>query len=196
MMGTAVLFGTVAVTFAVGMGASLGEVTKARAHDAADVTVAVPLPEIGPAGPVPEERPAADPAKIAAAIEANSGTGKYYSAGTVRATVSGVTGTTAVNAFTGDAYWGGYTMVSGRWFDQPGEAAVPTGFLAATGIEIGDTVTLNGLGEPVTVRIVGEVLDPRYDGMQVFTDAANLTPTHADLTDISHYRGHVRYGRG
>ncbi|KUO21479.1 ABC transporter permease [Streptomyces dysideae] len=187
VMGPAVLSGTVAVTFTVGMGASLGEVTKARAHDAADVTVAAPLPEIGPAGPVPDERPAADPAKIAAAIEANSGTGKYYSAGTARATVSGVAGTTAVTAFTGDASWGGYTMVSGRWFDQPGEAVVPTGFLAATGTEIGDTVTLNGLGEPVTVRIVGEVLDPRYDGMQVFTDAANLTAAHADLTDISHH---------
>ncbi|MFE7323914.1 ABC transporter permease [Streptomyces sp. NPDC057565] len=186
-MGTAILFGAIAVTFTVGMGASLGQVMKARAHDAADVTVPEPLPDFGPRGPGPEKQPKADPAAVAAAIEAAAGTGKYYSAATVRATVSGLTGTIDVIAFTGDASWGGYTMVSGRWIDKPGEAVVPTPFLAATGTRIGDTVTLNGLAEPVTVRIVGEVLDPRNDGMQVFTDASTLTAAHPDLTETSHH---------
>ncbi|MEW1721671.1 FtsX-like permease family protein [Streptomyces sp. NPDC093109] len=194
-MGTAVLFGAAAVTFTVGMGASLGQVMKARAHDAADVTVPAPLPDFGPGGPggpqSPGDRP--DPAAVAAAIKSATGTGKYYSAATVRATVSGLTGTVDVIAFTGDASWGGYTMVAGRWIDKPGEAVVPTPFLAATGTRIGDTVTLNGLNglngpaAPVTVRIVGEVLDPRNDGMQVFTDAAALTAAHPDLTETSHH---------
>ncbi|WP_327242581.1 ABC transporter permease [Streptomyces sp. NBC_01320] len=186
-MGTAILFGALAVTFTVGMGASLGQVMKAKAHDAADVVVPAPLPDFGPQGPGPEKRRKADPAAVAAAIEAAAGTGKYYSAATVRATVSGLTGTSDVIAFTGDASWGGYTMVSGRWIDRPGEAVVPTPFLAATGTRIGDTVTLNGLAEPVTVRIVGEVLDPRNDGMQVFTDASTLTAAHPDLTETSHH---------
>ncbi|MFF3934862.1 ABC transporter permease [Streptomyces phaeofaciens] len=186
-MGTAILFGAVAVTFTVGMGASLGQVMQAKAHDAADVTVPAPLPDFGPRGPAPERRTEADPAAVAAAIEAATGTGKYYGAATVRATVSGLTGTVDVIAFTGDASWGGYTMVSGRWIDKPGEAAVPTPFLAATGTRIGDTVTLNGLAEPVTVRIVGEVLDPRNDGMQVFTDASTLTAAQPDLTETSHH---------
>ncbi|MES4905719.1 MULTISPECIES: FtsX-like permease family protein [unclassified Streptomyces] len=186
-MGAAVLFGAIAVTFTVGMGASLGQVMKAKAHDAADVTVPAPLPDFGPPGPRPEKRPKADPAAVAAAIKATAGTGKYYSAATVRATVSGLTGTVDVIAFTGDASWGGYTMVSGRWIDKPGEAVVPTPFLTATGTRIGDTVTLNGLAEPVTVRIVGEVLDPRNDGMQVFTDASTLTAAHPDLTETSHH---------
>ncbi|MEW5628852.1 ABC transporter permease, partial [Streptomyces hydrogenans] len=43
-MGTAVLFGTVAVTFTVGMAGSLGRVMEARAHDAADVVVPGPRP--------------------------------------------------------------------------------------------------------------------------------------------------------
>ncbi|MFE7706858.1 ABC transporter permease [Streptomyces sp. NPDC057486] len=186
-MGTAILFGAIAVTFTVGMGASLGQVMKARAHDAADVTVPEPLPDFGPQGPGPGKQPKADPAAVAAAVEAAAGTGKYYSATTVRATVSGLTGTVDVIAFTGDASWGGYTMVSGRWIDKPGEAVVPTPFLAATGTRIGDTVTLNGLAEPVTVRIVGEVLDPRHGGMQVFTDASTLTAAHPDLTETSHH---------
>ncbi|MGR4852629.1 ABC transporter permease [Streptomyces sp. LARHCF252] len=188
-MGTAILFGTIAVTFTVGMGASLGQVMKAKAHDAADVVVPAPLPDFGPQGPGlgPEKQPKADPAAVAAAVEAAAGTGKYYSAATVRATVSGLTGTIDVIAFTGDASWGGFALVSGRWIDRPGEAVVPTPFLAATGARIGDTVTLNGLAEPVTVRIVGEVLDPRNDGMQVFTDASTLTAAHPDLTETSHH---------
>ncbi|MFF2328065.1 MULTISPECIES: ABC transporter permease [unclassified Streptomyces] len=187
-MGTAILLGAIAVTFTVGMGASLGQVMKAKAHDAADVVVPAPLPDFGPQGPGPgEKQPEVDPAAVAAAIEAAAGTGKYYRAATVRATVSGLTGTIDVVAFTGDASWGGYTMVSGRWIDTPGEAVVPTPFLAATGTRVGDTVTLNGLVEPVAVRIVGEVLDPRNNGMQVFTDASTLTAAHPDLTETSHH---------
>lgn len=186
-MGTAILFGTIAVTFTVGMGASLSQVMEAKAHDAADVVVPAPLPDFGPQGPGAGKQPKADPAAVAATIGATAGTGKYYSAATVRATVSGLTGTIDVIAFTGDASWGGYTMVSGRWIDRPGEAVVPTPLLAATGTRIGDSVTLNGLAEPVTVRIVGEVLDPRNDGMQVFTDASNLAAAHPDLTETSHH---------
>ncbi|MGC9544627.1 ABC transporter permease [Streptomyces sp. UG1] len=186
-MGTAILFGAIAVTFTVGMGASLGQVMKARAHDAADVVVPAPLPDFGPGGPASERQPRAAPAAVAEAIESASGTGKYYSAATVRATLSGLTGTIDVIAFTGDASWGGYTMVSGRWIDRPGQAVVPTPFLTATGTRIGDTVTLSGLARPVTVRIVGEVLDPRNDGMQVFTDASTLAPAHPDLTETSHH---------
>lgn len=204
-MGTAVLFGTVAVTFTVGMGASLGQVMKAKAHDAADVVVPAPAPDFGPQGAEtgtgpgtttdtgadpgsgPERKPRTDPAAVAAAIQDTAGTGKHYRAATVRATVSGLNRTTDVIAFTGDASWGGYTMVSGRWLDGPGEAVVPTPFLAATGTRIGDTVTLDGLAEPVTVRIVGEVLDPRNDGMQVFTAASTLRAAHTDLTETSHH---------
>ncbi|WJV50736.1 ABC transporter permease [Streptomyces flavofungini] len=186
-MGTAILFGAIAVTFTVGMGATLNQVMKAKAHDVADVVVPAPLPDFGPQGPGrgPEKQP--EPAAVATAIKAATGTGKYYSVARVRATASGLTGTIDVNAFTGDASWGGYTMVSGRWVDRPGEAVVPTPFLTATGSRVGDTVTLNGLAEPVTVRIVGEVLDPRNDGMQVFTDASTLAGAHPDLTETSHH---------
>ncbi|WP_405526362.1 ABC transporter permease [Streptomyces canus] len=188
-MGAAIVFGATAVTFTVGLGASLAEVTKARAHDVADVTVAAPLPELGPDGPLPRTEPTADPAAVAAVIDAQGGTGKHYSSATARVTVSGTTGTTAVIAFTGDASWGGYTMISGRWFTAPGEAVVPTPFLTTTGTRVGDTVALNGLGEGATVRvrIVGEALDTRNDGMEVFTDAATLAAARPELTDTTQH---------
>ncbi|MFF6882854.1 FtsX-like permease family protein [Streptomyces sp. NPDC012421] len=188
-MGTAVLFGAVAVTFTVGMSASLGEVMKAKTHDVADVTVPEPRPAPGPpgTGAAPGPPQEVDPAAVGAAVAATPGTGRYYSATTVRATVSGLTGLVEVVAFTGEASWGGYTMVSGRWFGAPGEAVVPTPFLTATGTRVGDTVTLSGMAEPVTVRIVGEVLDPRNDGMQVFTDVASVAAAHPDPTPTSHH---------
>jgi putative ABC transport system permease protein len=186
-MGTAILFGAAAVTFTVGMAASLGQVMKAKAHDVADVVVPAPLPDFGPQDPGHEKQPDVDPAAVATAVEAAAGTGKYYGAATVRATVSGLTGTVDVIVFTGDASWRGYKTVSGRWIDKPGEAVVPTPFLAATGTRVGDTVTLSGLAEPVTVRIIGEVLDPRNDGMQVFTDTSALTAARPDLTETSHH---------
>ncbi|MEU6374888.1 FtsX-like permease family protein [Streptomyces sp. NPDC046909] len=186
-MGTAILFGTVAVTFTVGMSASLGEVMRARAHDAADVVVPVPVPDFGAQDPASAKMPDVDPTAVATAIETAAGTGKYYRVATVRATVSGLTGTVDVRAVTGDASWGGYTLVSGRWLAKPGEAVVPTPFLTATDTHVGDTVTVTGLAAPVTVRIVGEVLDPRNDGMQVYTDAETLTAAHPDLTETSHH---------
>ncbi|WP_164540351.1 ABC transporter permease [Streptomyces abyssomicinicus] len=172
--GTAIVFGAAAVTFTVGLGATLGKVMEAKAHDAADVTVEPPPPELGPDGPLPRTGPLADPAEIAAVIDARPGTARHHARATARATVAGVAGVTEVVSFTGDASWGGYTMSDGRWIARPGEAVVPTGFLSATGTRIGDPVTLHGLGDAVTVRIVGEVLDTRNDGMEVFTDAATL----------------------
>jgi putative ABC transport system permease protein len=177
-MGTAIVFGTAAVTFTVGLGATLGKVMEAKAHDAADVTVEPPPPELGPHGPLPRTGAAA-PEEVAAVIDARPGTAEHYARTTVRATVAGTAGITEVVAFTGDASWGGFTMVEGRWFARPGEGVVPAGFLAATGTRIGDTVTLDGVGEAVRVRIVGEVLDTRNDGMEVLTDAATLPAAHS-----------------
>ncbi|MFF4728250.1 FtsX-like permease family protein [Streptomyces mirabilis] len=195
-MGAAVVFGTVAVTFAVGLSSSLAEVMAARAHDAADVTVGVLGPQnsvapgaksSGAKAPGAAKKSAADPAAITAAIDSQPGTGKYYGIATTQATVSGAAGVTSVVAFTGDASWGGYDMVSGRWIEGPGEAVVPTPFLTATDTRVGDTVTLNDHGTAVTVRIVGEVLDAHNQGMEVFTDRATLATAEPDLQVESHH---------
>ncbi|KAB2336982.1 ABC transporter permease [Actinomadura rudentiformis] len=184
-MGSAVVFGTIAVTFTVGLGLSLSEVMSARAHDTADVT-------IGVVGPRLEERGAQAPsttaaAAITAAINAQPGTRAQYGTARTQAAVAGVAGSVTVVAFTGDASWGGYRMVSGRWISKPGEAVVPTPFLTVTGTQVGDTVTLDDRGKAVPVRIVGEVFDTRNDGMQVFTDAATLRAAEPDLKPASHH---------
>ncbi|MDP5309607.1 hypothetical protein [Streptomyces poriferorum] len=54
----------------------------------------------------PDKQSKADPVAVAAAIESAEGTRNHYRAATVRATVSGLTGTIDVIVFTGDASWG------------------------------------------------------------------------------------------
>ncbi|WP_369256010.1 ABC transporter permease [Streptomyces sp. R35] len=184
-MCATVVFGAVAVTFAVGLASSLGEVMTAREHNAADVTIGVSGP--GPVRMPAEKAVTADPRAIVAAIDSQQGTGKYYGIATTQATVSGAAGSLSVFAFTGDASWGGYEMVSGRWFAKSGEAVVPTPFLTATGTEVGDTVILNDHGSAVTVRVVGEVLDTHNQGMEVFTDRATLTAAEPGLRVESHH---------
>ncbi|MFD4772188.1 ABC transporter permease, partial [Streptomyces niveus] len=139
------------------------------------------------AGPDAGRPPAPDPAAVAAAIAALPGTETYYGSATAEATVAGANGSTRITAFSGDASWGGYRMVSGRWFDAAAEAVVPTQFLAATGTAVGDEVTLHVRGSAVTVRVVGEVLDPRMDGMLMYTDAATLTRAVPDLPATGHH---------
>jgi putative ABC transport system permease protein len=66
-------------------------------------------------------------------------------------------------------------MIEGRWFAGPGEAVVPSAFLAAAGVKIGDTLTVSANGRSATVKIVGEVLDLSDDGRRVITDTRSFT---------------------
>lgn len=187
-MVAAIGFGAAAVTFGTGLAASLAEVQALR-NSNADVTVdTMGPPQEGPEGgpPPPGEEPppsdsqpkgrdpfadGPDPATVAAAIDAQSGTESYYGMARQEAAVSGLAGAATVYSIVGDSagYW---ALISGRWFDKAGEVVVPTTVLTATGTKIGDTLTLNGADGIVTARIVGEVFDTSNDGRSVYTDAA------------------------
>jgi putative ABC transport system permease protein len=89
--------------------------------------------------------------------------------------VAGLSGATPVVTYEGNADWAAYQMISGRWFSGAGEAVVPTAFLHAAGLRVGDSVTLGGgNATTTTVRIVGEVLDLHEDGLEIITDAGSL----------------------
>ncbi|WP_427923975.1 ABC transporter permease [Streptomyces sp. cg40] len=193
-MVVAVLFGAAAVTFATGLSASLGEVIAAKNHNAADVTVGAPAGTAGSGKVVRRGQPtgaASGPAalspSVAAAIAAQPGTRAYYGSAALDAAVSGMSGTVTVTAFDGDASWGGFTMVGGRWFSGAGEVVVPSTILTATGTKVGDTITITVRGKPVVVRIVGEVFDTGNDGRRVFTDAATLRTAVPGLKSTTEY---------
>lgn len=175
----AVAFGTVAVTFGVGLAISLSDIQDAANRSSAGAVV---IQAFGaPAAPTPgtTQAPtpglaAADPAAIAARIQAQPGTRRYFSTGQTRVSVVGLAGTTTVIGYQGDSSWGSYQMLAGSWFHGPGEAVVPSGFLTATGTHVGDTITLADNGHTAPVRIVGEAFATREQGMLILTDAASL----------------------
>ncbi|MGW1209687.1 ABC transporter permease [Streptomyces sp. NPDC002499] len=116
----------------------------------------------------------ADPDKVAAVIKAQSGTGSYFGTGKTFVSVAGVKGGTPLVVYEGDAEGAGHVMVSGRWFSAPGEAVAPARFLQATGVKIGDTVTLTDQGHSVRLKLVGEIFDLGDQGMAVRADAASV----------------------
>ncbi|WP_329120612.1 ABC transporter permease [Streptomyces sp. NBC_01465] len=185
-VAVAVVFGAVAVTFAVGLNFSLTAIQKDRDRQGVGSVVVQPAPDAQPQGgpgPAPGNgRPAlADPAAAAAAIDAQKGTRAYFGTTELEVHVAGITSAVPVTAYQGDSSWGAYRMTKGRWFTAPGEAVAPTRFLHATGTKIGDSVTLTDHGHSVRLRIVGEAFDLTEDGMTVRTETASLTALQPGL---------------
>ncbi|WP_433040184.1 ABC transporter permease [Dactylosporangium sp. CS-033363] len=171
-IAAAVALGALGVTFGTGLALSVGEVQAAmNKRTAGDV-------EVGMAPPSPDRPPPAssepDTAAIEAAIKAQPGTAKFFAMQDAEVTVAGLTGTTRAMLFDGDASWASYEMISGRWFSKPGEAVVPSGFLDAAGVHVGDTITVSSNGTSAKLTIVGEALDLSGDGRKLITDKRSL----------------------
>ncbi|MEV4516228.1 FtsX-like permease family protein [Dactylosporangium sp. NPDC049525] len=172
----AVALGALGVTFGVGLATSLADIQEGLNRRNAGAVVAhagMGPPKAGQLPPTPEEA-AGNLAKMTAAVKAQPGTRRSYSTTEIELGVSGLTGAARVIVFDGDSSWASYEMISGKWFDGPGQIVVPTGFLTATGLRVGDTATLSDAGKSVRVRIVGESLDLSEDGRVVVTDKATL----------------------
>ncbi|WP_030243171.1 FtsX-like permease family protein [Streptomyces sp. NRRL S-350] len=164
----AVVLGTAGVTLCVGLTLSLGLLQDGlEAGHGGQVVVQAPLD--GPAEPADH----LDEAAVAKAIEGRPGTRAWYSSVPTPVAVAGNTGRSEVVAFSGDASWGGYQLVSGRWFRGPGEVVAGSTYLRANQAKVGDTVTLTDHGRSVPARITGEVLTT---GDFVFVDRATLAP--------------------
>ncbi|WP_349775383.1 ABC transporter permease [Streptomyces vilmorinianum] len=175
-MAAAVAFGALAVTFAVGLGSTLIAVKTGgdpdRGGDVTVRTLARPGPDAGP-GEAEPPKPA-DPAAVAAAIEARPDTVSFRRIAKTQVGVAGLKGGAPLVAYEGDASGSGATMVSGRWFGAPGEAVAASRFLQATGVRVGETVVLTDRGRTVRLRIVGEVFDLGDKGMALRTHASSI----------------------
>ncbi|MER7009506.1 FtsX-like permease family protein [Dactylosporangium sp. NPDC000555] len=186
-IAAAVALGALGVTFGVGLALSVGGVQSAlNRRDAGDVMVYLAGgQEVHVSRPGEPAPPTPDPAAVEAAVKAQPGTARYFVSRYGEATVAGITGMTEVVTFDGDASWGTYEIIAGRWFGGPGEAVVPSALLDTAGVKIGDTLTLRSEGRTATVRIVGEVLDLSSDGRRVITDVRSV----ADLNLRQDARG-------
>jgi putative ABC transport system permease protein len=195
---TAILLGAAAVTFAVGLSASLGRVAEGLSLSAAE-PVQVMLPSAGPGGgsrtavhiirdgskngievgpPVKTGHiPTVSQAEraVTRALSTQPGTAHWVAAATDQMiSVAGLSQQVAVTAFRGDARWTGYGMVSGHWYTGPGQVDVAHGFLIDTGKTVGDTVTMIFGSKQVSARIVGQVFDNDNNGLAMLTSWQTL----------------------
>jgi putative ABC transport system permease protein len=179
-MLAAVVFGTAAATFAVGLASSLNAVAAAQ-HPDASTPVTVLAGGLGPPAPggPPPRISAADGARIRSAIQAQPGAESYYGEAFTQVTVPGLTGSIQAQLYQGDSRSGAYEMIAGHWFTGAGQAVVPTHFLDVTGTRVGDSVTVVDEGVPVRLRIVGEASDPGGDGI------------HADVSSFASVKGGI-----
>ncbi|WP_042405858.1 ABC transporter permease [Streptacidiphilus carbonis] len=187
----AVVFGTTAATFAIGLTSSASAVTTAR-HPQQKIAVSVFMggpddgsaPAPGGTGGATAGSASADPAQIRAAILARSGTAEVIGQAQGVVSVAGGTGAIRVRLYQGQSGAEAFALISGRWFDGPGEVVVPTHFLDTTGSKVGDTVTLVDGGVQVRVRIVGEDFDPGNAGLTINTDMSTLAAAQPGLHPV------------
>ncbi|MEV8458829.1 MULTISPECIES: ABC transporter permease [Streptomyces] len=176
----AVGFAAVTVTFAVGLGLTLGAVQNHRMLNAtAPVEIDTGRGSAPPGALAvhvggPSDRPPADPVRVAAALRADRHTDRFYATTQAEVTATGVTGRTPVLAYDGDASWAAPQLVSGRWLGGDGEAVVTRRFLDAAGVRVGDEVTLAGHDRRTAVRITGEAFFTEGDGMRLLTSLGTL----------------------
>jgi putative ABC transport system permease protein len=164
----AVLLGAAAVTFAVGLSASLNRVVTGLS-----LAQAQPV-QIDPSSSGAATFTAAQQRTLTAALRAQPGTAHYVAETGQWVGVAGLTGQYPLTAFRGGARWTGYDMISGHWYTGPGQAVVSAGFLNLTGRTVGSTVTFLLGGRHIPVRIVGQDFDAHDQGIAMLTDWQTL----------------------
>jgi len=141
-------------------------------------------------------------AAVAAAIRAQPGTQHYVAETDLMSGVTLLVPTAApvsvgiagqpnlpltTYAYNGDSSWLGWTLISGHWYNGPGQIDVSADFTAITGKTVGDSVTLTVNGKPVRVRIAGEVFLPNVvptmfvSWQTIGGQAAGLTANRYDV---------------
>ena len=186
LVGAAVLFGAVSVTFALGLETGFSKFQDQRAAGFNDASVIVvpgqsddsqPHPPGGFYGPNDPRTPHLDPAKVSAALNTIQGTKAAFGWGDSGATVVGAPSgdPSQVDTVSGDFSWTGLELIGGRWYSGPDEAVVSDRLASAMGTHVGDTVTVVQQGKPLTLKVVGIDFDTHGGGRSVLVDSATFT---------------------
>jgi putative ABC transport system permease protein len=176
----AIAFGVIAVTFGVGLGASLNRVYNNLNLTAEQVQVNLPGGQTsgsvvkGPGSGPRLPSLAAQERAVVAALRAQPGTLHYVAEADDDISVLGLADHLSLVGFGGDASWTGYGLITGHWYSGPGEVDVNTAFLADTGTKVGDTYTLSSGSRHLTVRIAGEIFDPSEGRTEIIGSTSTL----------------------
>lgn len=176
MTVAAILIGVATVSFAFGLHASLSMVAAALTR-ADQVQVEVYREAVGKSplpAPADQQATTLSEEQATALIAAQPGTARFVGIGHADVNVPGAGNSVAVFAYRGDASWLGYQLIHGRWFAAPGEAVAPTAFFTRTGHRVGDSMTASLYGQPVSIKLVGEIFDQQGDNMLLRTSIETL----------------------
>jgi putative ABC transport system permease protein len=185
----AIAFGATAVIFAFGLHSSL---SRAAASQTLSATVPVQMQVFGP-GAGPQQWPdAAQDAAVTAALRAQPGTRYDVAVYQGQVKTPGIAQSIGAQAFGGDASWIDYGIITGHWYDAPGEVDVNTAFLTQSGLTVGDTATVLTGTHPVTVRIAGEVFQP--SGQPMVFGSVQTLPGLATTVNLQEYYVGLRSG--
>ncbi len=121
--------------------------------------------------------PAYSDSSLMAALAAQPETQRVVAEAGGHILVPGVGDASNARLFRGDSSRLGYLLVSGRWFDKPGEVVMPKGLLRDAHLAVGDTFTGTAEGRQLPLRVVGEVYDISNLGHNIFTDLATYPQT-------------------
>jgi putative ABC transport system permease protein len=197
----AILLGAITVTFAIGLGISLGRVQEGLSLSKTEQAF-VFVPQSGPAiggvrmkdGHPVGSSATKTPQEVTAAIIRQQGTLHVTEESDQQVTVAGLAQQVPVTAYRGDAGWIGYDMISGRWYSGAGQIDVPTYFLTATGKSVGDTVTMTFGDRTFSARIVGQIFSSVNNGLSMVTDWQTLASADAHLVQPSQWDIQLRPG--
>jgi putative ABC transport system permease protein len=204
----AIAFGATAVIFAVGLSSGLGRAAQAQTHAASAPVLIQQNFGQGGNGPVkagPDGGPpvpaAAQFTQLTSALAAEPGTAHYVAQYNNPMKVSDISGNVQAFAFSGDASWLDFGIISGHWYDAPGEVDVNTALLTQSGLSVGDTLTatigqvirgpgaVNLAARPhltqVTIEIAGEVFAPS-DQPRIYASTQTL-PGAGTPADFDEY---------
>ncbi len=168
MTVAAILIGVATVTFAVGLHDSLTLVASALTRDH-QVQVQVFRNAIRKS-----QQAGLSAEQATALIAAQPATARFVGIGHADANVPGAGHPVPVFAYQGDASWLGYLMIHGRWFAARGEAVAPTAFFTRTGYRVGDSITASLYGQPMPIKLVGEIFDQQGDDILLRTGMETL----------------------
>ncbi|MFD4396008.1 ABC transporter permease [Kitasatospora sp. NPDC058478] len=196
LVGTAVLFGVVSATFAVGLGTGFNKYLDASTSGFNVASeIVIPTADVGVPwglyGPNDPRTPHLDAAEVAAALAGIPGTKAAFGWGESGAAMVGAPpGGEPPKVFTvtGDFSWTHLELVSGRWYSAPGEAVVGDKLATTAGIHVGDDVTVTQQNKQLPLKVVGINFDTNQGDYTVMTDAATFTaaglPPHIDQFNV------------
>jgi putative ABC transport system permease protein len=196
----AIMFGAVAVTFGVGLSATLHRVytdlrladtAPLRIYPASSGSVAVQPgkgKQVNGTGGQPSASPA-DQRAIAAALTASPSIANWVPETDATVGVAGLYLQAQVTAFDGDASWTGFALIKGAWYSGSGSVDVNTTFLTDTGSSVGSTVTLTSGGRSETVRIAGEAFANDSNDPDVFMSGSDLASIDPGQAPTEYYAG-------